>query len=615
MSLIIAIINIRDKRVFMSLVGRKIEITHANFGDMVREHCLLVDKTLMIKDFLAGKKVSLILRPRRFGKTLTMSMLQHFFCKEIAGEATSELFNDFAIAQLDKGKFLQQHQGQYPVISITFKDLKEPSFEATVNQLRNLIQEVYREHETLINSNKSAANKAMFQQYLDGSADDEQLQAALKFLSEFLYKTHNKKKVIILIDEYDSPLTAAYTYGYLESLSNFMRNFLSSALKDNQYLEKGLMTGILRVSKNQMLSELNNLEVYTLLNETYNQYFGFTESEVTELIQMTGASSSLEEMRPFYNGYLMGSRVIYNPWSVMNYLDKKKLAYYWVLTSNDTLLKKILLNSSDETKEKLSRLMQGETIEGKVDVNLRYEDLMDKKEALWTLLLFAGYLTVVNQEPDDLQFRCQLNIPNQEVLAQYTSIFKRYLEESLGEMKYDSFLKSLLVGDVKQFTARLSHYLLDSFSVKDTPAMFDAENIYHALMLGLVASVHVTHQVDSNKESGTGFYDLMLFPINPSYAIGIIFELKYMNITSTKEPTKIHALLATEAEKGLKQIEDRRYETVLKRSPYVKQILKIGLAFSGKNVVSVYQIKDVKTNTDSEQVVSQFEKEEKNKEY
>jgi hypothetical protein len=289
---------------------------------------------------------------------------------------------------------------------------------------------------------------------MDGSVNDEQLQSSIAFLSEFLYKAHGKK-AIILIDEYDSPLTHAYQHHFLEPLSDFMRDMLSAALKTNPFLEKGLMTGILRVSKNNMLSGLNNLEVYTLLDETYNQYFGFTENEVTELIQTTVADHSLEEMRPFYNGYLMGGKVIYNPWSIMNYLDKKKLSCYWVLTSNDTLLKKVLLNSSDETKEKLSKLMQGETIEGKVDVNLRYEDLMGKKEAIWTLLLFAGYLTAINQESEDLQFRCQLKIPNQEVRAQYVSIFKAYLEERLGEVNYKSFLESLLKGDVDGFTETL----------------------------------------------------------------------------------------------------------------------------------------------------------------
>ena len=596
----------------MPLVGRKIEITHAHFGDMVRGQCLLVDKTLMIKDFFEGQKASLILRPRRFGKTLTMSMLQHFFSKAVAGESTAGLFDPFAIAQVDSGEFLKHHQGQYPVISVTFKDLKELSYPDTVCHFRHLTQQLYREHIPSLSSTSkelTTAHKSLFQDYLTGSVDDTQLPLALAFLSEFLFKAH-AKKAIILIDEYDSPLNTAYLYNYLDPLSNFMRNLLSAALKDNPYLEKGLMTGILRVSKNQMLSELNNLKIHMVLDESFNNYFGFTEHEVTELIQHTQADHSLEEMRPFYNGYSMGGEIIYNPWSVMNYLDNKKLSYYWVLTSNDLLLKKVLLNSSDETKEKLSQLMQGNTIEGSININVRYQDLFDKQDSLFTLLLFAGYLTYAGyDETEKLEYRCQLRIPNKEVLAQYISIFKDYLEEKLGQVKYDTFLKSLLVGDVQHFTDQLSHYLLDSFSVKDTPATFNAEHVYYALMLGLVASVRITHQVDSNRESGTGFYDIALCPISPTYSTAVIFELKYMNITSTTDPKNIHALLATEAEKGLQQIKDRQYETAVKRSPYVKNIIKTGLAFSGKRVVSAYQVQE------DDVIISQVAKQERNKEY
>ena len=580
----------------MPLLGHKIEITNANFGRMVRDRCLLVDKTLMIKDFFEGKIVSLILRPRRFGKTLAMSMLQHFFCQEVAGESTAELFNDFAIAEVDNGEFIKKYQGQYPVISITFKDLKEPSYESTISKLRDLIQKLYREHKKSLSAEKiDNDDRKLFQQYMDGSVNDEQLQSSIAYLSEFLFKAYGKK-AIILIDEYDSPLTAAYTYDYLEPLSNFMRNLLSAALKDNQYLEKGLMTGILRVSKNQMLSELNNLELYTLLDETYNQYFGFTENEVTELIQTTVADHSLEEMRPFYNGYLMGGKVIYNPWSIMNYLDKKKLSCYWVLTSNDTLLKKVLLNSSDETKEKLSQLMQGETIEGKVDVNLRYEDLMGKKEAIWTLLLFAGYLTAINQESEDLQFRCQLKIPNQEVRAQYVSIFKAYLEERLGEVNYKSFLESLLKGDVDGFTETLGSYLMESLSYHDVVGK-KAEKFYHGFVAGLVASIRDTHWVDSNKESGRGRYDLILIPKDVKCSLGIIIEFK---------KTSQADVLKTIAEDALNQINTKNYDTVLKRYAYIHDVLKIGLAFCDKAVVSAYQNEDLSTHKKSALALSKM---------
>ncbi len=592
----------------MPILGRKIECTHAVFSRLVRDGCLLVDKSLIIKEFFEAEVVALLLRPRRFGKTLTLSMLQHFFSAEVAGVSTADLFSNFAIAKVDNGEFMRLHQGQYPVISITFKDLKEPTLEEAIDGMRVLIQKMYREHQKLLRSEKlSTEDKALFQTYLSGLPNKSQLEEALQLLSEFLYKAHGKK-AIILIDEYDSPLTAAYVYGYVEELSNFMRNVFSSALKDNIYLEKALMSGILRVSKNQMLSELNNLKVYTSLDDAYGSYFGFTEAEVAELVEAVGITHGLEDIRRFYNGYFMGKTVVYNPWSLLNYLSNKELGPYWVLTSNDTVLRKVLVNSSEETKDKLSRLMQGENITDTVDVNLRYEDLIDKKESLWTLLLFAGYLTVVNKERDGLQWRCQLRIPNLEVLAQYTSIFRSYLTEDLGTTKYDTFLKSLLAGKVEQFTALLSEYLLDSFSVKDTPAIFNAENIYHALMLGLVASIRETHHVDSKRESGTGFYDLLLTPKTAAHSLGILLELKYLKITSTQDPVKIHALLKEHAERGLKQIEDRQYETVLKRSPQVTQRLKVCMTFSGKNVLSLHQFKDLNTKTESKPQFCSFER-------
>lgn len=405
-------------------------------------------------------------------------------------------------------------------------------------------------------------------------------------MSYFLSKAHGNrdekgvlhlKKAIILIDEYDSPLTAAYTYDYLEPLSNFMRNFLGAALKDNPYLEKGLIIG------------LNNLDVHTPLNETYHQYFGFTEHEVTELIQQKKAHHRLEEMRAFYNGYLMGGQVIYNPWSVMNYLAKKELAYYWVQTSNDTLLRKVLLNSSEETKEKLSKLMQGETIEANIDVNLCYEDLFDKKEAIWTLLLFAGYLTAVSKNIDKLQFRCQLKVPNQEVLAQYTSIFKEYLSERFGKAKYHAFINTLLEGEVDSFTEALGRYLMESLSHHDVVGK-KSERFYHGFVAGLIASIRDTHWVDSNKESGHGRYDLILVPKDPKHSLGIILEFKKTNQTD---------VLNTLAEEALHQINTQHYDSVLKRFTHVHHLLKVGLAFCDKAVVSAYQKEDVVTHQQS----------------
>lgn len=438
----------------MPILGHKIETTTDNFGYLVQNNCLLVDKTLMIKEFMQEQNVFLILRPRRSGKSITISMLQHFFSPQVAGESTQGLFDNFLIAKEDGGEFLKQYQGKYPVISISFKDIKTKTYKEAIEQIESLIQKLYREHEALLTAALPKAvtenDKAVFTAYLTGNMR-EKLQSSLRFLSDFLFKAYGRK-TIILIDEYDSPLTSAYQEGFdgefLNRLSLFLRDMFSEALKTTTSLEKGFMTGILRISKNDLLSGLNNLQEYTLLSKKYAQYFGFIESEVMELLQYVQPSDSLEAIRAFYNGYLMGDTIIYNPWSFMKYLHEQELAPYWVLSSGDGLLKQLFLHSDEFTKEQLSLLMQSQTITGVISLKLRYEDLKMNYNALWTLLLFTGYLTVVSKTIQDDGYQCQLKIPNQEVFAQYRGIFKNWLENTVGgHPYYDTFLKSLLLGN------------------------------------------------------------------------------------------------------------------------------------------------------------------------
>lgn len=580
----------------MPLIGHKIETTSDNFGNLIKKDCLLIDKTLMIKEFLDGKDVSLVIRPRRFGKTINLSMLQYFLSAEVAGSSTAGLFDNLVIAREEGGEFLKQHQGQYPVIFITFKDSKEPSLDSTINQLRNLVKELYREHKKLLSSAEiDDVDKVMFQQYLDGTVDNETLQASLKFLSEFLYKAH-EKKAIILIDEYDTPLTNAYQNGFLEPLSNFMRDMFSSALKSNPFLEKGLMTGILRVSKSSMLSGLNNLKVYTLLDKEYSQYFGFTEDEIKELVHYTKNDANLKEIRAYYNGYNIGGTVIYNPWSTMQFLDSKELMPYWVLTSNDGLLRDIFLSSNDSLKALLGDLIQGKSITGKIDINLRYEDLMNDPDALWTLLLFCGYLTVESKEQEYDRWVCQLKIPNTEILAQYRRIFSEWLEKKLGQTRYTSLLSSLLIGDVEGFTNSLGDYLMESLSFHDVKGK-KPEKFYHGFVAGLIASIRDTHWVDSNKESGRGRYDLLLIPKGVHQSLGIIIEFKKTNNVEA---------IKTMAEAAMNQINTSAYDTELKRYSHIHRVLKIGLAFCDKAVVSAYQTEELTTHKKSALMLSQI---------
>lgn len=580
----------------MPIVGHEIETTTDNFGNLVRKNCLLVDKTLMIKEFVKEQEVFLILRPRRSGKSMTMSMLQHFFASHVAGLPTQGLFDHFLIAKEDNGEFIKQHQGQYPVIFITLKDIKASTYDEAIIQLRTLIKELYREHQALLTANCPAItenDKTEFRAYLNGSLDNE-LQGSLRFLSDFLFNAYGRRrKTIILIDEYDAPLTSAYQErssdtDFLNNMSLFLRDMFSKALKTTTSLEKGFMTGILRISKNDLLSGLNNPKEYTLLSNKYSQYFGFTESEVMELLQQVPTGDSLETIRAFYNGYLMGDTVIYNPWSFMKYLDEKELAPYWVLSASDNLLKELFLKSNDDTKEKLSDLMQGRAITGKISLKLRYEELMADPHALWTLLLFSGYLTVESKrQDDDARLICQLRIPNREVLAQYKGIFKDWLEVNLGgEAHYDSFLKNLLNGHVDIFTRLLQNYLLNSLSFRDVVGENKAENFYHGFFAGLVASIQNTHELRSNRESGDGIYDILIKPKTADYSLGIVLEFKHVK---RNQSLKKLALVAIE------QINQQAYSAELMQCPHVKQILNVGLAFRDKSVIAAYQTENVIT--------------------
>lgn len=571
----------------MPIVGNKIETTSDNFGGMVRDGCLLVDKTLMIKEFFEGQKVSLITRPRRFGKTINMSMLQHFCASEVEGQPTVGLFDAFSIAREDSGHWIE-HQGKYPVIFLSFKDIKESSYERTVEKIRNLIKKLYREHVGLLELVTEVAYKDLFNQHLNGLTNNESLETAISFLSEFIFKA-TRKNTIILIDEYDTPLTHAYQNNFLNEISSFLRNMFSAALKTNSYLEKGLMTGILRVSKNELLSGLNNLKIYTLLDNKYRQYFGFTENEVIELTTKFSTTHSLEEIRQFYNGYIIGSeQAIYNPWSLMNYFDEGNLVPYWVLTSGDGLLRKLFLEANKDTKIKLSLLMQGELIEGRISLKTSYEELMESPSALWTLLLFSGYLIFIDKTYDNADLLCHLRIPNREVLSQYNSIFKQWLTQNMGEIRYQTFMTSLLSGDVLKFTESLGEYLLDALSFRDVVGDRQAENFYHGFVAALIASVRETHWVDSNKESGRGLYDVLLTPKEGHGDLGIILEFKHVKRSqSLEEATKT----------ALSQIDESDYAKVLERSPHVTRVLEIGLAFSGKEARSIYRETDMLTRT------------------
>ncbi|TSJ81375.1 MAG: AAA family ATPase [Candidatus Cardinium sp.] len=375
---------------------KKLPIGVSNFHKLVSNDYLFCDKTNMIADFLEkGDEVTLITRPRRWGKTLNMSMLQHFFASEVNGVTTAGLFDDLAIGRLENGRYIREHQGKYPVIMISFKDVNADDFQGAYNAIYELILKVYSGYAYLLKSGKiNEIQLERLHTILGKQANQQELKSSLELLSQCLYQ-HHGRKTYILIDEYDTSLNKAYgNKPYLNAMVAFMRNLFSTALKDNTTLEKGILTGILRVSKDSMLSGLNNLETYTLLDEEYSSHFGFSETEVSALFKAKDLVTSIEEVRNWYNGYKVGNLVMYNPWSIISCINRSgRFDVYWVNTGNNDLIKQLLLSASDSIKRQFEQLMQNKALTVPVDKHIAF-DLLDRDEtALWSLLLFAGYLT------------------------------------------------------------------------------------------------------------------------------------------------------------------------------------------------------------------------------
>lgn len=549
---------------------------------------LFIDKSLFIKAVLDdGSEAVLITRPRRWGKTLSVSMLDYFLSEN------DNLFDDLAIAKVDDGRY-RAYRGKNPVIFVSFKDVKSDQFTPSVEKINHLIQSVFRKHKTgLLNSDLlDEDDKRVFNQYLNGAASEMQLQNALLVLTEMLRK-HYGEKVYILIDEYDTPLNYASVHGYLDEMTEFMKNFLSAGLKDNPYLEKGVMTGILRVSKDSMLSGLNNLKVFSILNDDrFDAYFGFCESEVKSLFNACSVNYS-EEVRHYYNGYRIHDKEFYNPWSIIECLSNQgKLEPYWVDTSDNTLLKHALLNAGMAIKTEIQRFVCDKKYVFKtlVPKSSRFEDIREGGNTLWGLMLAMGYLTPHSVgKPIGLSYPCELVIPNEEVRQLYISIFQSWLFEKLNTSDYLIFLEDLTSGRIAEFTKKLRHYLLVHGSFYD----FKDESNYHTFLLGLLCSLSPDYWIHSNAETGFGRADLILVPKDTAKSFAIIIELKH------EKKAKPSKKLATAA---LKQIDTRQYAAFIAQHRAIEKTLKIGLVFNGKQVNSCYRWDDCDDNPLTEAV-------------
>ena len=526
-----------------------------------------VDKTLLIRDFIDSRPlVSLFTRPRRFGKTLNMDMLRVFF--EKTDEDTSVYFKDKQIWQC--GDEYTAYQGKYPVIFLTFKDVKCSSWEETFQQISRLIAMEFQRHMELETSDKlNSYEKEQFSQIAKGMADKVGYQMSLQFLSLLLHK-HHGEKTIIIIDEYDTPIQQGHTCGFYEETIHFMRNLFSGGLKDNSHLAFGFMTGILRVAKESIFSGLNNLTIHSILDNKYSQYFGFTKEEIYEMLEYYDVREKYEEVCDWYDGYLFGNTEIFNPWSVINYISENCFPKaFWLSTGSNDIVGEIIAAATPEITENLHKLLCGQTITTYIDTSVIYPEVLNNPYSIYSFLLVAGYLRIVSVYPQhDGNFMCDVGIPNKEIFYVYE---KEVLNKTNQNSMAISVSQAIFTKDAKKLQTILNKFMLESISSLDGAN----EGFYHGMMLGLCAVLSNRYQVRSNRESGIGRFDVCLIPRVKAMP-GFIYEFKY-----TKNKKANLDILADEA---LKQIDEKKYDTELLASG-ISNIVKIGIAFQGKKAV------------------------------
>ena len=526
-----------------------------------------VDKTLMIRDFLDKKPmVSLFTRPRRFGKTLNMDMLRVFF--EKTNEDTSVYFKDKQIWQC--GDYYTKHQGQYPVIFLTFKDVKSMTWEETFQKIRRLISlEFIRHNELETSSVLTAYEKEQYHLLAGDSGDEVDCQMGLQLLSLLLHK-HYGRECIIIIDEYDTPIQQGHTCNFYPEIVNFMRNFFSGGLKDNPHLAFGFLTGILRVAKESIFSGMNNLKTYSILDDGYSSYFGFTEKEVKDMLRYYGKDDKYNELSEWYDGYRFGNTEIFNPWSVINYIsDNCFPKAFWQSTGSNEIIGEIIQAATPEITKDLYKLLCGEKIAAYIDTGVIYPEVQNNPYSIYSFLLVAGYLKVANIYPQsDGNFMCDVAIPNKEITFVYE-------KEVLNRTNQDSLAISISQAIFSKDTQKLQA-LLEDFMVKNISSIDGAnEGFYHGMMLGLCAILGNRYKIRSNRESGLGRFDIQLMPLTKGMP-GFIFEFKH-----TKDE---HTDLSALADSALQQIETKKYDTEL-RDNGVNSIIRIGIAFRGKSAV------------------------------
>ncbi len=547
---------------------KPIPIGIEDFKEIIDKDYYFVDKSLMIKEILdSGAKITLFTRPRRFGKTLNMSMLRRYF--EKTEEDNLYLFDGLKISET--GEKYRQYMGQYPVISISLKSMKQSNYQEAFSEFKNMIsKEVWRHKELLVSDKLMPLSRKKLEMICDDTADNAVYNTALKLLSDCLYEVYGKK-VIVLIDEYDVPLENAYFNGFYDEMINLIRSVFESVLKTNDSLEFGILTGCLRISKESIFTGLNNLNVYSVTDNAFSKYFGFTEQEVKQITDYYNLSDCFDTIKNWYDGYMFGETEIYNPWSVLKYVqfslfnNSRLPDAYWVNTSSNSIIRELVIKSDRKIREDIEKLIKGDSIEKPLYQDITYVNMNVKSDYIWSFLLHTGYLKPADIYQKGIQTYFSAVIPNLEIVTIYENTFRQWFDESIRVADKSKLLGAVLDGDVETFELEVNRWLLKSISYHD-----GYENFYHGFLVGLL-EYSDEYLVESNRESGTGRNDIVIKNVL-TREIAVILEIKSVNKGET---------LDSMCDIDLKQIDEKQYEVNLGYEGY-KKIIKYGIAFEGK---------------------------------
>ena len=559
-------------------VTKVIGIGKQSFEDIIQSNCFYIDKTSLIKEWWESEDdITLITRPRRFGKTLNMDMLKCFFSNQYRNQG--QLFEGLNIWKEEK---YQQLQGTYPVIYLSFADVKQTNYKDAVLKIKKIITDVYQQYIELAGWEGLTEVQVRQFQSVDPYMDDVTAQCALKDLSGYLYRYY-EKKVIILLDEFDTPMQEAYIHGYWDEFTAFIRSLFNAAFKANPYLNRAMMTGITRVSKESIFSDLNNLKVVTTTSEEYATCFGFTQEEVFTALEEFQLAGQKDAVKQWYDGFTFGSqRDIYNPWSITNYLKEKKLLAYWASTSSNGLINRLIQTSKPDVKEFMEELLNEREIVLNFDEQIVFDQLETKENAIWSLMVASGYLKI-----DKIEYRGILHVPwyhlkitNLETLGMFSEMFTGWFQNTRSN--YNAFIKAMLCGNIKEMNAYMNEVALATFSSFDTGShpsgRTQPERFYHGFVLGLLVELRDQYEVRSNRESGYGRYDVMLIPRQKNQ-LAFVLEFK---VYDAQEELKLEDTVQS----ALVQIEEKHYDTeLIERGISKSKIRHYGFAFEGKKVL------------------------------